>query len=85
MQLRQFFKLYKKNLIYRDFKPVFWSPSSRYTCFTNNGRISQGFFCFRTALAEAELEYNEAHKSPSLYLQIKIKNIPKLQSMKGKW
>lgn len=40
---------------------------------------------FRTALAEAELEYNEAHKSPSLYLQIEIKDIPKIQYLKGKW
>lgn len=39
---------------------------------------------FRTALAEAELEYNEAHKSPSLYLQIEIKDVPKIQSLKGK-
>lgn len=30
IQLRQFFKMFKKNLIYRDFKPVFWSPSSRF-------------------------------------------------------
>lgn len=29
MQLRQFLKLYRKKLIYRDYKPVFWSPSSR--------------------------------------------------------
>lgn len=28
-QFRQFYNLYKKNLIYRDFKPVFWSPSSK--------------------------------------------------------
>lgn len=41
-------------------------------------------FYFRTALAEAELEYNEFHKSPSVYLQIEIKNVPKLQCVKGK-
>lgn len=39
---------------------------------------------FRTALAEAELEYNEAHKSPSMYLQLEILEIPKIQSVKGK-
>lgn len=27
-QLQQFYTLYEKNLIYRDFKPVYWSPSS---------------------------------------------------------
>lgn len=30
-QFQQFFKLYEKNLVYRDFKPVYWSPSSRYS------------------------------------------------------
>lgn len=30
IQLRLFYKLYKKNLIYRDIKPIYWSPSSRY-------------------------------------------------------
>ena len=29
-QLRRFYELYEKKLIYRDFKPVYWSPSSRY-------------------------------------------------------
>lgn len=28
-QLNQFINLYEKKLIYRDFKPVYWSPSSR--------------------------------------------------------
>lgn len=28
-ELRQFINLYEKKLIYRDFKPVHWSPSSR--------------------------------------------------------
>lgn len=28
-QLEIFLKLYEKNLIYRDLKPVYWSPSSR--------------------------------------------------------
>ncbi|XP_055585708.1 isoleucine--tRNA ligase, mitochondrial [Uranotaenia lowii] len=53
-QLKLFQELYEKGLIYRDVKPVFWSPSSR------------------SALAEAELEYDEAHKSPSLYLELTI-------------
>ncbi|CAG9862199.1 unnamed protein product [Phyllotreta striolata] len=59
-QLRQFLKLYQKNYIFRDVKPVHWSPSSR------------------TALAEAELEYNENHKSPSLHFTVRIKSLPKL-------
>ncbi|KAK9700501.1 tRNA synthetases class I (I, L, M and V) [Popillia japonica] len=29
-QVQQFFKLFKKQLIYRDVKPVYWSPSTRY-------------------------------------------------------
>ncbi|XP_034940166.1 isoleucine--tRNA ligase, mitochondrial [Chelonus insularis] len=28
-QLKQFYKLYEKNLVFRDFKPVYWSPSSK--------------------------------------------------------
>jgi isoleucyl-tRNA synthetase len=39
-------------LIYRDMKPVYWSPSSR------------------TALAEAELEYDPNYESQSLYLRM---------------
>lgn len=29
-QLRKFNELYEKKLVFRDFKPVYWSPSSRY-------------------------------------------------------
>ena len=28
-ELKYFYETYKKNLIYRDLKPVYWSPSSR--------------------------------------------------------
>lgn len=28
-QLRQFLLLYNKKVIYRDVKPIYWSPSSR--------------------------------------------------------
>ncbi|XP_018570506.1 isoleucine--tRNA ligase, mitochondrial [Anoplophora glabripennis] len=66
IQLRLFYKLYKKNLIYRDIKPIYWSSSAR------------------TALAEAELEYNESHKSPSAYVRFKVKDIPKLKTLKDK-
>lgn len=29
-QLWQFIKLYEKGIVFRDFMPVYWSPSSRY-------------------------------------------------------
>lgn len=41
--------------IYRGFRPVYWSPSSR------------------TALAEAELEYNENHVSKSIFVEFPVK------------
>uniref|UniRef100_A0A182QG18 isoleucine--tRNA ligase n=1 Tax=Anopheles farauti TaxID=69004 RepID=A0A182QG18_9DIPT len=55
-QLRLFYELYERKLIYRDLKPVYWSPSSQ------------------SALAEAELEYDEEHQSPSLYLKLALEN-----------
>uniref|UniRef100_A0A182SAV3 isoleucine--tRNA ligase n=1 Tax=Anopheles maculatus TaxID=74869 RepID=A0A182SAV3_9DIPT len=55
-QLRLFHELYERKLIFRDLKPVYWSPSSQ------------------SALAEAELEYDEAHQSPSLYLKVALEN-----------
>ncbi|KAK7790577.1 hypothetical protein R5R35_005944 [Gryllus longicercus] len=60
-QLNQFLILYNKGLIYRDLKPIFWSPSSR------------------TALAEAELEYNPQHVSKSVILGLHIVQSPNLQ------
>ncbi|RLW06854.1 hypothetical protein DV515_00004007 [Chloebia gouldiae] len=63
-QLRVFHKMYDKGLIYRDYKPVFWSPSTK------------------TALAEAELEYNEQHVSRSVYVKFPLlKSPPKLTSV----
>jgi isoleucyl-tRNA synthetase len=53
-QLSIFLDLYQKGLIYKDLKPVFWSPSSG------------------TALAEAELEYDENFVSPSLYFRCEV-------------
>ncbi|CAL8103992.1 unnamed protein product [Orchesella dallaii] len=53
-QLRAFYSLYKKGLVFRDLKPVFWSPSSE------------------TCLAEFELEYNQSHQSPSIYLGMEL-------------
>ncbi|XP_059947408.1 isoleucine--tRNA ligase, mitochondrial [Mesoplodon densirostris] len=63
-QLRIFYEMYDKGLIYRSYKPVFWSPSSR------------------TALAEAELEYNPEHVSCSVYVKFPLlKPSPKLASL----
>ncbi|XP_017043393.1 isoleucine--tRNA ligase, mitochondrial [Drosophila ficusphila] len=53
-QLQMFHNLYEKGLVYRDLKPVYWSPSSR------------------TALAEAELEYDPNHISPSVYVRFAL-------------
>lgn len=53
-QLRLFQNLVHKGLIYRKYKPVYWSPSSR------------------TALAEAELEYNDRHISTAAYVKFPV-------------
>lgn len=54
-QLEVFKEMLKKGLIYRRFKPVYWSPSSG------------------TALAEAELEYNENHTSTAAFVKFPIR------------
>uniref|UniRef100_H0X4P2 isoleucine--tRNA ligase n=1 Tax=Otolemur garnettii TaxID=30611 RepID=H0X4P2_OTOGA len=65
-QLRIFYQMYDKGLVYRSYKPVFWSPSSS----------------LRTALAEAELEYNPEHVSRSVYVKFPLlKPSPKLASL----
>ncbi|KAF1830155.1 isoleucyl-tRNA synthetase-like protein [Decorospora gaudefroyi] len=53
-QLEVFKTMFEKGLIYRQFKPVYWSPSSR------------------TALAEAELEYDEGHKSLAAFVRYPV-------------
>lgn len=58
-QMKIFHELYQQNLVYRDLKPVNWSPSSK------------------TALAEAELEYNPKFEATSLYLRLKMLKYPK--------
>lgn len=58
-QMKIFHELYERNLVYRDLKPVYWSPSSK------------------TALAEAELEYNPRYPVQSLYLRLKMLKYPK--------
>ncbi|KKZ63041.1 isoleucyl-tRNA synthetase [[Emmonsia] crescens] len=63
-QLEVFLKMVEKGLIYRRFKPVYWSPSSR------------------TALAEAELEYKEDHKSTAGLVKFPLVSMPdKLRDM----
>ncbi|KAI9681999.1 MAG: isoleucine-tRNA ligase [Caeruleum heppii] len=57
-QLRVFAAMVRKGLIYRQFKPVYWSPSSR------------------TALAEAELEYNEVHISTAAFVTFPVTKLP---------
>uniref|UniRef100_A0A8B9H3M6 isoleucine--tRNA ligase n=1 Tax=Astyanax mexicanus TaxID=7994 RepID=A0A8B9H3M6_ASTMX len=57
-QLRVFEDMHSKGLIYQDYKPVFWSPSTR------------------TALAEAELEYNSEHVSKAVYATFPLTTPP---------
>ncbi|KAF2032227.1 isoleucyl-tRNA synthetase-like protein [Setomelanomma holmii] len=53
-QLEVFKTMFEKGLIYRQNKPVHWSPSSR------------------TALAEAELEYDENHQSLAAFVRFPV-------------
>ncbi|KAJ2810415.1 isoleucine-tRNA ligase [Coemansia furcata] len=53
-QLEVFKEMVVRGYIYRQNKPVYWSPSSR------------------TALAEAELEYNANHVSTSVYVKLPL-------------
>ncbi|KAH7405817.1 isoleucyl-tRNA synthetase-like protein [Phaeosphaeria sp. MPI-PUGE-AT-0046c] len=53
-QLEVFKTMFEKGLIYRQNKPVHWSPSSR------------------TALAEAELEYDEGHESLAAFVRFPV-------------
>nr|XP_019940532.1 PREDICTED: isoleucine--tRNA ligase, mitochondrial isoform X1 [Paralichthys olivaceus] len=65
-QLKVFQEMHSKELIYQDYKPIFWSPSSR------------------TALAEAELEYNPEHVSRAIYATFPLITLPpKMASEKG--
>lgn len=55
----EIFKLMVENgQIYRQLKPVYWSPSSK------------------TALAEAELEYNSDHRSTAAYVKFPMHQLP---------
>ncbi|KAB5578446.1 tRNA synthetases class I-domain-containing protein [Coniochaeta sp. 2T2.1] len=53
-QLRLFKDMVSRGLIYRKFRPVYWSPSSG------------------TALAEAELEYDDNHVSHAAYVKFRV-------------
>ncbi|KAE8223042.1 hypothetical protein CF319_g3861 [Tilletia indica] len=65
-QLQVFGQMARSGLIYRQYRPVYWSPSTK------------------TALAEAELEYNETHRSRSAYVRFKIDHIgPALREALG--
>ncbi|KPP78100.1 isoleucine--tRNA ligase, mitochondrial-like [Scleropages formosus] len=67
-ELRVFREMHAKGFVYRDYKPVFWSPSTR------------------TALAEAELEYNPRHVSRAVYVTFPLTTPPaKLASSAVNW
>ncbi|KAF2007323.1 isoleucyl-tRNA synthetase-like protein [Amniculicola lignicola CBS 123094] len=53
-QLGVFRDMWEKGLVYRMFKPVYWSPSSG------------------SALAEAELEYDEGHESLAAWVRFPV-------------
>ncbi|EED19101.1 isoleucyl-tRNA synthetase, putative [Talaromyces stipitatus ATCC 10500] len=57
-QLGIFREMVEKGLIYRRFKPVYWSPSTG------------------TALAEAELEYNDNHISTAALVRFPLAKLP---------
>lgn len=59
-QLRIFKGMVEKGLVYRQHKPVYWSPSSG------------------TALAEAELEYDEKHESLAAYVGFRLTRVPEV-------
>lgn len=64
-QLRVLTDMIKRGHIYRQLKPVYWSPSSK------------------SALAESELEYNEAHVSQSIHVRFSLTELP--SNLKEKW
>ncbi|KAK4153310.1 hypothetical protein C8A00DRAFT_33935 [Chaetomidium leptoderma] len=69
-QLRLFQQMARRGLVYRRYKPVYWSPSSG------------------TALAEAELEYNEDHVSKAAYVRFPVVDgfagLPGLDGFRGR-
>jgi isoleucyl-tRNA synthetase len=69
-QLRLFQRMARRGLVYRRYKPVYWSPSSG------------------TALAEAELEYNDEHVSRAAYVRFPVvagwEGLPGLEGFQGR-
>ncbi|KAF2501162.1 isoleucyl-tRNA synthetase [Lophium mytilinum] len=61
-QLGVFREMVVKGLVHRQFKPVYWSPSSG------------------TALAEAELEYDENHESTAAFIRFPVEASDELQA-----
>ncbi|GAB7355786.1 hypothetical protein MBLNU459_g6467t1 [Dothideomycetes sp. NU459] len=59
-QLGVFQEMVKKGLIYRQNKPVHWSPSSG------------------TALAEAELEYDDNHRVVAAFIKFPVSKLPEI-------
>jgi len=47
-------------------------------------KLLKHFVSNRTALAEAELEYNENHISPSVYVRVRVNSIPTLPNLSDK-
>ncbi|KAG2198396.1 hypothetical protein INT47_009801, partial [Mucor saturninus] len=64
-QLRVLTDMIKNGHIYRQLKPVYWSPSSK------------------SALAESELEYNEAHVSQSIHVRFPVTKLS--SDLNTKW
>lgn len=64
-QLEIFANLYEMGYVYRTFKPVYWY----YIKYYNNYLRSPSS---KTALAEAELEYNNEHKSLAVYFRYQV-------------
>ena len=69
-QLELLWSMLQKGCIYRDLKPVFWSPSSRYALLSDSLGMLMG--TTRTALAESELEYVDNHASTSAYVKFPL-------------
>ncbi|KFY41452.1 hypothetical protein V494_02999 [Pseudogymnoascus sp. VKM F-4513 (FW-928)] len=64
-QLEVFLEMTRQGLIFRRYKPVYWSPSSK------------------SALAEAELEYNESHESITAYIKFQVVTVPEALKAQG--
>ena len=57
-QLEVFAELVRRGIVYRAYRPVYWSPATR------------------TALAEAELEYQDDHESRAVHVAYELADTP---------